>query len=61
MQADQIKEKEVGMDKNEIRKAISCVKLEDEEEHARNIHSIRNIVNSTKRTSSTISSTREIL
>ena len=37
MQSDQIKEKNVGMDKNEIRKAISRVKLEDEEEHERNI------------------------
>ena len=37
MQADQIKEKNVGMKKKEIRKAISCVKLEDEEEHERNI------------------------
>ena len=37
MQADHIKEKNVGIDKIEIRKAISCVKLEDEEEHERNI------------------------
>ena len=37
MQADHIKEKNVRMDKNEIRKAISHVKLEDEEEHERNI------------------------
>ena len=40
MQADQIKEKNVGMDKNEIRKAISYVKLEDEEEHERNIENM---------------------
>ena len=37
MQTDHIKEKNVGMDKNEIRKAISRVKLEDEEEHESNI------------------------
>ena len=37
MQADHIKENNVRMDKNEIRKAISRVKLEDEEEHERNI------------------------
>ena len=37
MQADHIKEKNVGMDKYKIRKAISRVKLEDEEEHERNI------------------------
>ena len=37
MQADQIKENNVGMDKNEIRKAIYRVKLEDEEEHEHNI------------------------
>ena len=37
MQADHIKEKDVGMDKNEICKAISRVKLEDEEEHELNI------------------------
>ena len=35
--ADHIKEKNVGMDKNEIRKAISRVKLEDEEENESNI------------------------
>ena len=33
MQADHIKEKHVGMDKDGIRKATSYVKLEDEEEH----------------------------
>ena len=37
MCVDHIKEKNVGMDKNEICKAISRVKLEDEEEHERNI------------------------
>ena len=37
LQADHIKEKNVGMDKNKIRKAISRVKLEDEEEHERKI------------------------
>ena len=37
MQANHIKEKNVGMDKDEIRKAISRVKIEDEEEHERNI------------------------
>ena len=37
MQADHIKENNVRMEKNEIRKAISRVKLEDEEEHERNI------------------------
>ena len=37
MQADDIKEKNLGMDKDKIRKAISRVKLEDEEEHERNI------------------------
>ena len=37
MQANHIKEKNVGMDEDEIRKAISRVKLEDEEEHERNI------------------------
>ena len=37
MQADHNKEKNVGMDKDEIRKAISRVKLEDEAEHERNI------------------------
>ena len=35
--ADHIKENNVGMDKEEIRKAISHVKTEDEEEHERNI------------------------
>ena len=37
MQADHIKEKNAGMEKDEIRRAISCVKLEDEAEHERNI------------------------
>ena len=37
MQADNIKEKNIGMDKDEILKAISHVKLQDEEEHERNI------------------------
>ena len=37
MQADIIAEKNVGMDKNSIRKAISRVKLEDEADHERNI------------------------
>ena len=37
MCADHIKEKNVGMDKDEIRKAISRVKLEVEAEHGRNI------------------------
>ena len=37
MQANQIKEKNVGMDEDVIRKAISRVKLEDEAEHERNI------------------------
>ena len=37
MQADHIKEKNVGMDKDEILKAISRVKVEDEAEHERNI------------------------
>ena len=40
MQADHIKENNVGMDKNEIRKAISHVKFEDEEEHERNIENM---------------------
>ena len=35
MQADHIAEKNVGMDKDKICKAISCVKLEDEAEHER--------------------------
>ena len=37
MQANHIKENNVGMDKDEIRKAISCVKLEYEAENERNI------------------------
>ena len=37
MQLDHIKEKNVGMGKKEICKAISRVKLQDEEEHERNI------------------------
>ena len=37
MQANHIKENIVGMDEDEIRKAISCVKLGDEAEHERNI------------------------
>ena len=37
MQADHIKEKNVEMNKDEILKAIYRVKLEDEEEHERNI------------------------
>ena len=37
MCADHIKENDVGMDKYEIRKAISHVKSEDEKEHERNI------------------------
>ena len=37
MQADHIKEKNFGMEINEIRKAISRVKLEDKEEHKHNI------------------------
>ena len=40
MQADHIKENNVGIDKNKILKAISCVKLEDEEEHEHNIEYI---------------------
>ena len=35
--ADHVEENNVGMDRNEIRKAISHVKLVDEEEHERNI------------------------
>ena len=35
--ADHVKEKNVGMEKDEIRKAISRVKLEDEAQHERNI------------------------
>ena len=34
---DHIKEKNVGIDKDEIRKAFSRVKIEDEEKHERNI------------------------
>ena len=37
MQVDHIKEKNVVMDKYDICEAISHVKLEDEEEHERNI------------------------
>ena len=37
MQANHIKEKNVVMDEDEIHKAISHVKLEDEAEHERNI------------------------
>ena len=37
MQANRIKEKIVWMDEDEIRKAISSVKLEDEAEHEHNI------------------------
>ena len=37
MQADHITEKNVGMDKDKNRKAISRVKLEDEANHERNI------------------------
>ena len=37
MQANHIKEKNDGMYEDEIRKAISRVKLEDEAEHERNI------------------------
>ena len=37
MQADIITEKNVGIDKNNIRKAISSVKLEYEAAHERNI------------------------
>ena len=40
MQADHIKENNVGMYKNKIRKAISHVKLEDEEQHERNIENM---------------------
>ena len=35
--ADHVKEKNVGMDKDEICKAITHVKSEDEEDHERNI------------------------
>ena len=37
MQVDHIAEKNVGMEKDKIRNAISHVKLEDEAEHERNI------------------------
>ena len=37
MQANHIKEKNIGMDEDEICKSISRVKLEDEAEHERNI------------------------
>ena len=37
MQANHINEKHVGMDEDEMRKAISRAKLEDEAEHERNI------------------------
>ena len=37
MQADLLAEKNVGMDKDKIHKAISKVKLEDEAYHERNI------------------------
>ena len=37
MQVDHIKENNVGMDEDEICKAISCVKIEEEAEHERNI------------------------
>ena len=40
MCADHIKEKNVGIDKDEIRKAISYVESEDEEEHERNIENM---------------------
>ena len=40
MCADHIKGKNVGMDKDEIRKAISHVKSEDEEEHERKIENM---------------------
>ena len=36
MRADHIKEKNIGIDENEIRKAMSRVKLEDKAEHERN-------------------------
>ena len=38
--ADHVKEKNVGMDKDKIRKAISHVKSEDEEEHGCNIENM---------------------
>ena len=37
---DHVKEKNFGMDKDEIRKAISHVKSEDKEEHERNIENM---------------------
>ena len=37
MQAKLLTEKNVGMDKDKLRKAISQVKLEDEAYHERNI------------------------
>ena len=40
MCADHIKEKNVGMDKDEPRKAIFHMKSEDEEEHERNIENM---------------------
>ena len=40
MQADHIKEKNVVMYKDEICKAISHVKYEDEDEHERNIENM---------------------
>ena len=40
MCAAHIKENNVGMDKDEIRKAIFHVKSEDEEEHERNIENM---------------------
>ena len=40
MMAGHIKEKNFGMDKDEICKAISHVKSEDEEEHERNIENM---------------------
>ena len=40
MMTGHIKEKNVGMDKDEICKAISHVKSEDEEEHERNIENM---------------------
>ena len=38
--SDHVKEKNVGMDKDEILKAISHVKSEDEEDHERNIENM---------------------
>ena len=37
---DHVEENNVGIDRNEIRKAISHVKLVDEEEHERNIENM---------------------